>query len=235
MIAHTNDCPVTWGASVDCVAGHPCPRAAYTIPQVQASGGYDVIYADPAWQYADRTCNGAAEKHYSTMTIEEICRLPVQYIAAKDCALFLWATYPLLPEALRVIEAWSFTYKSIAFQWVKYRDNGRAFYGTGRWTRGNSEPCLIATRGKPKRQHLGISQLVETWDVDDHILRAQPTQHSVKPTEVRDRIAQLMGDTARIELNARTRAEGWDAWGDELPGGPDVILTDRDYQLLRTP
>ena len=145
---------------------------------------YNVIYADPPWRYSDKGCNGNAADHYPTMTFSEMRRLPVGDIAAKDCVLFMWATYPMMREALFLIDAWGFTYKSIAFQWVKQNRSGNGyFFGLGRWTRGNTEPCLIATRGKPQRASNAVSQLVVSP------LR----EHSRKPDEVRDRIVELMG------------------------------------------
>lgn len=80
---------------------------------------YAVIYADPPWGYSNKGTRAAADKHYSTMTIEEIKALPVADIAAADCVLFLWATFPMLPEALEVIKAWGFRYKTLGFLWVK--------------------------------------------------------------------------------------------------------------------
>ncbi|KKL73814.1 hypothetical protein LCGC14_2071130 [marine sediment metagenome] len=113
---------------------------------------YQIIYADPPWSYNDKNCNGAALGHYQTMKLKDICNLKIGKITDKNAVLFLWATYPLLKEALEVIEAWGFTYKSIAFQWVKLNKKSKTpFYGLGRWTRGNTEPCLLATKGKPKR------------------------------------------------------------------------------------
>lgn len=101
---------------------------------------------------------GAAENHYPTMSIDELCALPVAEIAAPDSALFLWATFPQLPEALRLIEAWGFTYKSVAFVWLKKNRKADSwFYGLGFWTRGNAEICLLATRGHPKR-HLSVPE-----------------------------------------------------------------------------
>jgi len=172
---------------------------------------YSIIYADPPWSYSDRKCSGAAEGHYSTMPIDDICALPISAIAAEDCVLFLWATYPLLPEALRVIEAWGFRYKSIAFQWVKLNPrSGTPFFGLGRWTRGNTEPCLLAVKGKPHRVSNGVFQLIQ-----------EPRErHSQKPGIVRQRIVELCGDRPRIELFAREKAEGWDAWGDGVGGSP---------------
>lgn len=173
---------------------------------------YGIIYADPPWSYSDKNCHGAAEPHYPCMKIDEICALPVKDLTADNCVLFLWATYPMLPEALKIIEAWGFTYKSIAFQWLKLnKKNPGFFYGLGRWTRGNTEPCLIATKGKPSRVSNSVSQLIF----------APSQQHSKKPDETRDKIIQLIGDDIpRIELFARDTAEGWDSWGNEIKIDP---------------
>ncbi|MDL2273433.1 DNA methyltransferase [Oscillospiraceae bacterium OttesenSCG-928-G22] len=175
---------------------------------------YNIIYADPPWRYSDKGCNGNAASHYDNMSFAEMCRLPVSGsgggsgIAAKDSVLLMWATYPMMREALFLIDAWGFTYKSIAFQWVKQNKSGNGyFFGLGRWTRGNTEPCLLATRGKPQRVSNSVSQLVVSS------LR----QHSQKPPEVRDRIVELLGDVPRIELFAREAAPGWDCWGNEAP------------------
>lgn len=190
---------------------------------------YNIIYADPPWSYKDKSCQGNAAQHYSLMTDSDICALPVKDIADTDCVLFMWATYPKIREALDVIKAWGFTYKTIDFQWVKENKSGNGhFFGLGRWTRGNTEPCiiatkgeafpvvlneeastpcLIATKGKPKRISASVGQLIFSP------LRA----HSQKPDEVRDRIVELMGDLPRIELFARSAAEGWDCWGNEAP------------------
>ena len=79
------------------------------------AGKYGIVYADPPWRYDMKRGNGVAENHYPTMSIEEICALPVTDLAARDSALFLWATFPQLNEAFRVIEAWGFKYKTLAF------------------------------------------------------------------------------------------------------------------------
>lgn len=124
-------------------------------------GTYNIIYADPPWRYEQRKVQGAAENHYPTMSIDELCALPVPELAAKDCALFLWATFPQLPEALRLIHAWGFRYKTVAFVWLKRnRKSPSWFYGMGYWTRSNAEICLLATRGKPKRQSAGVHQFI---------------------------------------------------------------------------
>ena len=116
-------------------------------------GKYNVIYADPPWQYAQKGLQGAAERHYLTMGIEELCALPVADLAAPDSVLFLWATFPQLPEALRLIKAWGFQYKSVGFVWLKKNKKADSwFYGLGFWTRANAEVCLLAPRGHPRRK-----------------------------------------------------------------------------------
>lgn len=180
---------------------------------------YKIIYADPAWKYEDKGCNGNAEEHYNTMDLKEICNLPVKEIADKDCILFIWGTYPMLPEVLKVIESWGFKYRSIAFQWIKKnKQNGKYFYGLGRWTRGNTEPCFIAVKGKPKRINNSVSQLIIS----------PIKEHSKKPYEVRNKIVKLCGDLPRIELFARDKVEGWDCWGDEIPNNYQSVLHKED-------
>lgn len=168
---------------------------------------YGVIYADPPWRYDHRHGHGVAENHYPTMSLDEICALPVADLAAENSALFLWATFPQLKEALRVIDAWGFQYKTLAFLWLKQnRKTDSWFYGMGFWIRSNAEVCLLATRGRPKRQCTGIHQFV--------VSRIE--QHSKKPDIVRDKIVQLMGDVPRAELFARQKTPGWDIWGNEV-------------------
>jgi N6-adenosine-specific RNA methylase IME4 len=170
---------------------------------------YQIILADPPWNYNDQGCQGTMANHYKGMTLENIKKLAVGGIIDNDCVLFMWATYPMLREALEVIDAWGFNYKSIAFQWIKLnKKNGKPFYGLGRWTRGNTEPCLIATKGKPKRISASVFQLIE----------APLRKHSQKPDEVRDKIIQLVGDLPRIELFAREKVNGWDSIGYDIDG-----------------
>lgn len=168
---------------------------------------YSIIYADPPWRYQDKGCNGNCESHYPTLSIDQLCELPVNDIADKNSILFLWTTFPMLKESMQLIDSWGFKYKTIAFIWIKTNKiSPTFFYGLGRWTRGNTEPCLLATKGKPKRINNSISQLV-----------ISPIEkHSKKPDIVRELIVDLVGDLPRIELFARNCANNWDAWGDEL-------------------
>lgn len=172
---------------------------------------YEVIYADPPWQfknYSDETATHWVGDHYSLMRQEDIAALPVGDISEKDSTLFLWATYPTLPRALELMESWGFRYKTVAFTWAKTNILSDSFFtGMGYWTRSNAEICLLGTRGHPKRVSKAVRQLI-----------VSPRRaHSQKPDEARERIVELMGDVPRIELFARGEAPlGWDAWGDEV-------------------
>ena len=165
---------------------------------------YNIIYADPPWKYDQKSLQGAAEHHYSTMSLKELKELPVSELADKDCALFLWATFPQLREALELIEAWGFQYKTVAFVWLKKNKVADSwFYGI----------CLFATKGKPKRQSAGVHQFI-----------ISPVEaHSKKPDEARSKIIQLMGDLPRIELFARQSPEGWDVWGNEVESSVELV------------
>lgn len=174
---------------------------------------YKVIYADPPWKYQQKNLQGTAEKHYPTMSIDELCGLPIEQLADKDCALFMWATFPMLSEALQLIKAWGFKYKTVAFVWVKQNKKSPTwFYGMGFWTRSNAEICLFAKRGKPKRNSAAVHQLIIS----------PVEQHSKKPDETRNRIVELMGDVPRIELFARQETPGWDVWGNEVPNSVEL-------------
>jgi len=170
---------------------------------------YNIIYADPAWSYKNKSLNrGGAARHYKTMSNEDIQNLQVQKIAAEDSILFIWATFPKIQAALDVIEHWGFEYKTMGFTWIKKnkKSTNTNFWGMGRWTRSNPEICLIATKGKPKRINAGIHSVIET----------PIEKHSKKPDIVRDKITELVGNLPRIELFARETADGWDSWGNEI-------------------
>lgn len=174
---------------------------------------YGVIYADPPWRYKAWRGNGMVEKHYPTMVLEDIMALPVEGLADKDCVLFLWATLPMLKEALQVIKAWGFQYKTTAFVWIKLnRQSSGIFWGMGYWTRANAEICLLATRGHSKRRAKNIHQVIIS-----HV-----EEHSKKPEEARRRIEALMGDVPKIELFARRTSPGWDVWGNEVTS--DIVI-----------
>lgn len=185
---------------------------------------FGAIYADPPWRFnvwSGETAvkrrdssgtNVSASVHYQTMAIEDICALPVADLAADDCALFMWATWPTLPDAFKLIEAWGFTYKTCAFDWMKahagqldmFREDNDVLMGMGYWTRANSEPCLLATRGKPKRLNADVRQGI-----------IEPRrEHSRKPDCVHGRIERLVAGPY-LELFARAPRDGWTVWGNQ--------------------
>lgn len=144
---------------------------------------YNVIYADPPWRFvtfSDKGKGRSAERHYATMPRDELRTLPIQNIRAENCVLFLWATAPCFIEAFSLIRAWGFTYKTVAFTWVKWcKKSEKPFMGLGYYTRANAEFCLIATRGKIlPRASKGVSSVILS-----HI-----EEHSKKPHEARERI-----------------------------------------------
>lgn len=172
---------------------------------LQTDRKYNIIYADPPWRYWE-SGNKNQALHYTTMSIDEICELPVKDIADENCVLFLWVTYPILQEAFKVIEAWGFTYSTCAFVWVKKnKQKDTPFVGCGAWTRANSELCLLATKGNIMRLDASISQVVES----------PIEEHSKKPDVVRELITKLVGELPRVELFCRNPADGWDVWGNE--------------------
>lgn len=178
---------------------------------------YGAILADPPWKFQPWGKNYISgrdpENYYSLMTGPEIKAMPVADLAADDCVLFLWVTWPLLLQGLEVIAAWGFTYKTCAFAWMKangsqmdlFNDEIEADMKLGYWTRANSEVCLLGTCGKPKRLNADVRQGI-----------IEPArQHSRKPDCVHERIERLVAGPY-LELFARQRKDKWDAWGNEV-------------------
>lgn len=186
---------------------------------------YNVIYADPPWSYKDKRTgpklSGGAINHYPTMSIKDIADMgdTIKKISADDCLLFMWITFPTLPDALQIIEDWGFQYKTLGFSWVKTnRNNGKPFFGIGFYTKSNCEVCLLAIKGKPS--NLIVSNAVSSCIISER------REHSRKPDETRRRITQLVGSVPKIELFARQCADGWDCWGNE------VTETDPEEQYM---
>ena len=171
---------------------------------------YEIIYADPPWAYlwgkGKEGGHFSPEKHYKTMPTTDICNLDIKRLANKNCALFLWATMPCLPDAIQVIKSWGFKYNTCAFTWVKTKRDGTPLAGMGSYTKSNAEICLLGMRGHIKSIDKTVRQII-----------MQPRLgHSVKPPVIRDKIVQLFGDIPRIELFARQKVSGWDCWGNEV-------------------
>jgi len=182
-------------------------------------GYFRVAHVDPPWTFhawSHRGDGKGACQHYRCQSLEDIIALPVDQLMAPDAALFLWTVQPMLPEALQVIRAWGFEYRTVAFVWNKMPASWSADQlplrikprmGLGYHTRSGTEQCWLALRGKGyKRQSMGVEQVVFS------ALR----QHSRKPDEVAHRIDRLVGDVPRIELFARVRQRSdWICWGNE--------------------
>ena len=189
---------------------------------------YNIIYADPAWHFGNRLRNGTPESNgtknvihrelsetYNTMSIKDICDLKVNEIADKDCVLFMWTTDAHLEEAIKVVNAWGFKYKTIGFTWLKKEKSGKQSCYVGFWTLKCGEICLLATKGSMNKylKKRNVRQLVE----------AIRGKHSEKPQVVRDRIIEMFGnEIPKIELFARIKPNGWDVWGNEVVS--DVVL-----------
>lgn len=177
-----------------------------------------VILADPAWDYRNfsDSMHGAAAASYDVMTTADICALPVRSWADDHAALFMWGTWPKLPDALQVMEAWGFEFTT-GFPWVKTVPDSRAIYrGIGFWTMATSEYMLIGKRGEPKRKG-GSPVMGLAVDGDgERILYAPRTEHSRKPEAVHEWIERIFPtETAetRLELFARRKRAGWTTWG----------------------
>lgn len=202
---------------------------------------YKIIYADPAWEFRvwsrDTGSGRSAEAHYRTMPLEDICRLPVQDIAAPGCVLFLWGVWPSLPDAFKVLEAWDFEYKTLAWEWVKlnklwykylpglFAPDSRAYsdwlprlfsIGMGYYTRANPEPCLLAIFKNGKKHAPSAPVAVRN---ERNLLFAPLREHSQKPLEAYEKINRLYPNAwPRLEMFARNTAPGWDFAGNHLDG-----------------
>ena len=207
---------------------------------------YWTIVCDPPWFYNDRRPGPkrgcpprfgfGASNHYESMSVNQICNMPVRELCADRCHLYLWATCPLLPDALRVLEAWGFKWATVAFVWVKanprawvdaqskvwqtsYLDRPDAtvrsfldaltFFGPGFYTASNVELVLLGTRGQPFYHAPGCKA--------SQVIYAPRGAHSAKPDAVQDMIEWMYPHaTPRLELFARRPRNGWTVFGDEV-------------------
>ena len=177
---------------------------------------YDIVYADPPWDYAGRTQHTtvkevqSAKDHYPCMKLEELKRLDVKSICAPNSLCFLWTSSPHLPQAIELLGAWGFAYKTIAFVWHKQKTN------PGYYTLSECEICLVGKRGTfPKergsrRERQFISEI--------------RGPHSQKPAEVRTRIERMFPTHKRLEMFARGSQEGWDVFGNECPNSIPIPM-----------
>jgi N6-adenosine-specific RNA methylase IME4 len=199
---------------------------------------HKTILTDPPWKFAAWSEKGkgrSAEQHYPCMEMDDIRKLPVSKLADKDSTLLMWTTFPMLEKSFEVIKDWGFTYKTVAFVWVKLNKTSgdfilksdgwkgwdQLFVGLGYWTRSNAELCLLATRGSPKRKSAKV-----------HSVIVSPIgQHSEKPAEQYERIEELL-DGPYLELFARKPREGWSSWGNEVDCDVDLGKVKRIEKTL---
>lgn len=189
---------------------------------------YAALLIDPPWNfttYSNKGKDRSPEKHYPTMGLDALKSLNVAALMADDCAVFMWVTWPTLPDAMELGRAWGLTYKTCAFCWAKTNrktmgsfallsEESNWFLGLGYWTRANTEPCLLFTKGSPKRKGKGVRQLVVS----------AIQRHSQKPDCIYNRIESLV-DGPYLELFARQRVPGWAAWGNEVPSDVEIGVT----------
>ena len=176
---------------------------------------YSIILADPPWQFTNKRTGGSmtsgAASKYSTMPVADLMHMPIDDLAAEDCVLFMWWCGSMPEQALSVVDAWGFKLKTMTgFVWSKLTVNEKPFFGMGFQTRQDTECCLIATRGKIKRQCASVRSG----------FRAIASGHSRKP-DIHSRIVRLYGDLPRVELFARENVPGWSAWGNQVPNSID--------------
>ena len=180
---------------------------------------YQIIYADPPWVYRQEQINfqsydagkkyhNSVTEHYQTLSTDKLKSLPVQQFADVDSLLFLWATSPNLDVAIEVGQAWGFAYKTVAFVWDKQRTN----YGF--YTLSQCELCLVFKRGRiPKPRGINNAR---------QFLSERLGGHSAKPETIRRRLEAMFPSQTKLELFARRKVDGWDAWGNEIES--DIVL-----------
>ncbi len=172
---------------------------------------FQLILADPGWSYRDSANAGkrGATHKYTTTPTKDLVRMgrKIEALSAPDSVLLLWATWPLIIDAMSVMSMWGFEYRTAGFLWVKPTKKGTIFMGMGHHTRGNTEPCLLGVRGRGlPRIDKGVSQVI--W--------ARRREHSRKPDQIFERADRMYGSKIRrLEMFARVRRPGWHAWGDE--------------------
>lgn len=204
--------------------------AGLGLASIRPFGGFGLIMADPPWSYEMRSDKGyekAPEAKYQTMPLAEIKALPVEALAGQDCLLWLWAVNPQLPQALEVMAAWGFTFKT-AGTWVKRTTRGKVSFGTGYILRSANEPFLIGTRGAPKTTRSTRSAVIthderfkrtgdwsDIWPNGTVTIEAAAREHSRKPDEAFRACEELMPKARRLELFSRTDRDGWSTWGNE--------------------
>lgn len=193
---------------------------------------YRAILCDPPWKYLTRSAKGmgrSPDRHYKTMSLEELKALPVRDLAAKDCVLFMWVIDSHVEQAMELVKAWGFKYKTVGLYWAKTNKDGVTFFtGTGHWTRANPEHafecylgdeeqeverCFLNTVGAPKRVGKDVPRLIVS----------PRREHSRKPSDAWERIERLV-DGPYLEMFGREQHGDWTVMGDEANKFNDPIM-----------
>ena len=192
---------------------------------------YQIIYADPPWNFGNRMYSSNKNddqreitRVYDVMKTSDICNLPITEILANDCVCFMWVADAFIPDAIEVMNAWGFKYKTVAFIWQKKEKSGKQVCYMGQWTMKNCELVLLGTKGK-MTQYLKSRKVRQLQEAE-----RERKVHSKKPQKIRDKIIEMFGDLPRIELFARQKTEGWDVWGNEVYDSMKVIPSKTNTQ-----
>jgi site-specific DNA-methyltransferase (adenine-specific) len=172
---------------------------------------YQVIYADPPWTYgsAGNSIQNQCNKHYPTMTIDEMSKIPIKDVSDSNCALFLWVSNPQLPKALELINIWGFEFKTVFKVWRKTYSNGDPVCVPGWWSRSSVELLLVASKGSPLKQKT-------TNNEPQEYVSQRTLLHSEKPDEIRDSVYNFLNVQNRLEVFGRKKVSDWDIWGLEM-------------------
>ena len=198
------------------------------IANDEFKGFFDVIYADPAWKYGSRGARGGkfGELDYTVTENVDLAKLPVSDIAARDAALFMWATSPFLTDALALGEKWGFRYIRVDKVWSKVHGTGSRHGVVGPWGLTDVEFLLLFARGKMCSRQEVTNQYTMAWPEE------YPGKHSAKPDRFRQEIAARFGKVAKVELFAREAHPSWFVWGDEAPGCCDIFIPEDELEFL---
>lgn len=197
---------------------------------------YKIILIDCPWAY-NRTGGQACVTKYKRMSDKDIYNLPINDIAADDCALLCWMTFPKLSEGIKAIESWGFIIKTVFVTWIKLNpNNGKPFFGVGSYTKSNAEVCMLCSKGStanllpPRKSQVGPDYIGKLRnDSMSSVLLYPRTEHSAKPPIVRTMIQDMFIDCPKIEIFARQRVDGWDSIG----YGVDSMDISQSLELIK--
>ena len=182
--------------------------------------GFSIIYVDPPWEYRRKAGQGVI-RDYDCMSMDELRALPVQDLGRKDSCVLMWTTGPFLPDAIELLKAWGYPYRTSFCTWVKVCKKGKPILNPGCYTRANAEFLLMGIR---KGAHM--CRYVRLHNIPNIHLSNRTGRHSEKPAAIRETINALFGDLPRCELFARARSTGWVVWGNQLPPVSDSKTTE---------